>query len=577
MNRLAAALFSGLFLLVSLCLPIVTRAQIADLRLNRELQPSHDPGFRPDSAFLAFKEVYTKAQQAGQAIEQGMALQEMGELCFHMGHYVQALEYYLQACGLFREHQREDLLAYNVADLGILYYYNRDTAAAHQSFRQALQLFARQRNSRGMALTYGHIGFFFEKKGQYDSAYAYQLKALEQYHSLGDTQAGAKIYENLGSIYEDLGRYDSAMYYFNRALAGYTRSGEKVLHLEVLNNIGDIYRKTGNYREALQYTLLAIQGSLASKELYQLSAGYRDLAKTYNLMQRNDSAFYYLDLSRKYLLDIYSQESSMQMAFLQAQNDARKKNNRIEQLQQGQRINTIITTAVVVIVLLLVVLGLLIFNRQQLKIRTERSLAAQQQQMLETQNQLINAELKTRILEEHQLKARLLTEQLEKDKLDAQLRNRALEETLLKEQIEVKTKELSTHALHVIQKNQLLEQLRHNLEALVQDEKRDQKKQLKQLLSLISQNFNNDTHWEEFRNTFEQVHQSFFEQLRKVCSELSASELRLISLLKMNMNSADIATMLGISTDSLRVARYRLRKKLNLEQGGNLAAFLQNI
>jgi hypothetical protein len=32
---------------------------------------------------------------------------------------------------------------------------------------------------------------------------------------------------------------------------------------------------------------------------------------------------------------------------------------------------------------------------------------------------------------------------------------------------------------------------------------------------------------------------------------------------------------LGISIDSLRVARYRLRKKLNIDQGENLTTFIQ--
>jgi len=53
--------------------------------------------------------------------------------------------------------------------------------------------------------------------------------------------------------------------------------------------------------------------------------------------------------------------------------------------------------------------------------------------------------------------------------------------------------------------------------------------------------------------------------------------MRLIALLKMNLDSADIATLLGISTDSLRVSRYRLRKKLNMAQGDNLSAFVQKL
>jgi len=141
----------------------------------------------------------------------------------------------------------------------------------------------------------------------------------------GDINGMGKIYENLGSIHEDLEHYDSAMYYFNEALENYKRGGEQVLQIEVLNNIGDAYRKTGHYQEALHYTLLAVTRSAAINELYQLSAGYRDVAKTYNLLNRNDSAFYYLSLSRKYLLDIYSRENSMQMAFLQAQNEVQKR------------------------------------------------------------------------------------------------------------------------------------------------------------------------------------------------------------------------------------------------------------
>ena len=43
------------------------------------------------------------------------------------------------------------------------------------------------------------------------------------------------------------------------------------------------------------------------------------------------------------------------------------------------------------------------------------------------------------------------------------------------------------------------------------------------------------------------------------------------------MNAPDIATLLGVSTDSLRVARYRLRKKLKLEQGTSLTAFIQSV
>jgi len=65
--------------------------------------------------------------------------------------------------------------------------------------------------------------------------------------------------------------------------------------------------------------------------------------------------------------------------------------------------------------------------------------------------------------------------------------------------------------------------------------------------------------------------------LRKHCTDLSSTELRLCALIKLNISSKDIAVMMGITQDSLRVARYRLRKKLMLNHGDSLTVFIQNL
>ncbi|WP_379092293.1 helix-turn-helix transcriptional regulator [Pedobacter sp. UC225_65] len=156
-----------------------------------------------------------------------------------------------------------------------------------------------------------------------------------------------------------------------------------------------------------------------------------------------------------------------------------------------------------------------------------------------------------------------------------ELKNRALEDERLKQQLETKDRELSTHTLNLIRNNQLLEHLRGTLQAMVKEEKRDQKKQMQQIILQINESFNHEQHWKEFTTAFEQVHQSFFDSIKKYSSELTSADIRLIALLRINLPSTDIATLLGISTDSLRVSRYRLRKKLNIEQGENLTAFIQ--
>ena len=567
--------FLLLFLIFICCSPLSLLAQEdRELRIDRL---ENNPYPTPNTEFLKLKEAYKAAMNHKQWPQAAVLLQRMGKMCYHLGHFAQALEYYLQAERLLEQERQYGLLAANANDIGILYYYNKNTAAARTQYDKALTIYLRLKDQQGIGNTYGHIGHLYEKQQQYDSALHYQNSALKAYANVQDQKGMAKIYENLGSINEDLEQYDSAQAHFARALSLYAHANTPIDKIEVLNNIGDIYRKTGHYKEGLHYSVEALQLALQHHERYQASSAYRDIGKAYHLLHQDDSAFLYLELSRKHLLEIYSEESNKQMAFLQVQYDINKKNKEIEHLQNEKQINIIIVIAVAVVVILLVILGLVVISRQKIKIRSEQDLHEKNRQFFETQNRLSEAELKSRRLEEDKLKTELINKQLEKEKLDAELKGKALEEEQLILQIETKTKELSTHTLHIIQKNQVLEDLKVRLDIMSKDDKRDQKKQIREVIQQINQSFNNDKYWEEFRSTFEQIHQSFFQQLKQHSEELTSSEIRLISLLKMNMNSNDMATILGISQDSLRVARYRLRKKLNLDQGENLSTFLQSL
>ncbi len=240
---------------------------------------------------------------------------------------------------------------------------------------------------------------------------------------------------------------------------------------------------------------------------------------------------------------MYSKDGVEQTAFLQVLYDIDKKSSEITRLNNSRKINNIIAIAGVSVVILVIILGIVIFSRQRLKIKDQKALARQK----EAQHELVQLELK----------------------------NRALEDERLKQQLETKDRELSTHTLNLIRNNQLLEHLRGTLQAMVKEDKRDQKKQMQQIILQINESFNHEQHWKEFTTAFEQVHQSFFNSIKKYSSELTSADIRLIALLRINLPSTDIATLLGISTDSLRVSRYRLRKKLNIEQGENLTAFIQ--
>lgn len=504
---------------------------------------------RPDSVLLVLKENYNAAIKSDEEIKAAQYLNQMGRLLFSSGHYPQSLDYLLQADKIFRNLNQEKLLAENLGLLGELYYRSKQTILARKQYEEALGHYEKLKDESGKAEIYGRIGFLYEKRQLYDSAFYFQKKALQAYQRINQKEGAAKIYENIGSIYEDQERYDSAFFYFNKAYFLNKEQGNEQAQIEVLNNLGDVFRKTGRYREGLVYSMKALAMAQKKGEYYQLSGAYNDIAKGYNFINKNDSAFYYLSLSRKYLNDIYSEESNKQLALLQTLYEIDKKDKEIEGLTHARKTDLLITISTGVVIILIILIAGLIISRQRLKIRNEQKLSAQNRQVYETQNQLMEAELK----------------------------NKKLEEENLKQELEIKTKELSSYTLHVIRKNQQLEDLQAQLEALAREDKRDQKKQIRELSQQISEGLNDDQHWEEFRGIFEQVHQSFFDRLQLQSESLTSNDLRLVALIKMNLTSADISTLLGVSQDSLRVMRHRLRKKLNLPQGDNLSTYIQSI
>lgn len=532
-----------LYILLTVC-SLAIRAQDQD---RAELNYTEELSKRfPDSAFTLLKEVYSKSVEKKDPLTTGISLQHMGNICYYLGNYPQALDFHHKADRIFRDQQRKDLVAANLNDIGILYYYNRQLPMARKQYDEALSIYRQINNGEGLGNTYGKIGHLYEKQSKYDSAFYFQRMALYQYSRISQKSGMAKIYENMGSIYEDLEKFDSASYYFQHSYDLYKEANEEVAIIEVLNNLGDIYRKTGRYKEALIQTRKALAQAEKTNDLYEKGAAYRDLGKAYNLMNQNDSAYHYLELSRRVAIDIYSIDNNRQTAFLNVLFDINKKNDEITALEHERNINIIIGIATAIVIALLLILGWVIISRQRLKIRNASLLALQHQQVHEAQQELMHTALQ----------------------------NKQLQEDKLMQELELKSKALTSHTLHVIQKNQLLEDLRTRLETLVKDEKRDQKKQIQQLIQQINLNFNHDQYWNEFRDIFEQVHGDFFARLKIRREDLTYNDFRLAAFIKLNLTSQDMATLLAISLDSLRVSRYRLKKKLNLEEGESLTAFI---
>lgn len=80
-----------------------------------------------------------------------------------------------------------------------------------------------------------------------------------------------------------------------------------------------------------------------------------------------------------------------------------------------------------------------------------------------------------------------------------------------------------------------------------------------------------------FFANFEKLHPDFRQSLQKIIPDITANELNLCSLLRLNLSSKEISQLLNITPSSVNKARYRIRKKIGIDSKEDLIVFISNI
>ena len=141
-----------------------------------------------------------------------------------------------------------------------------------------------------------------------------------------------------------------------------------------------------------------------------------------------------------------------------------------------------------------------------------------------------------------------------------------------------KEKELANSTMLIIQKNEILQKLRNELnktKTKLTDEQL--KNDLNNTIKRIGKEIDNEKQWQVFNTHVEQVHEELFRKLKVQYPELTPRELSLCAYLRMNISSKEIATLMNISTRGVEISRYRIRKKLGLDRNANLTDFMMKL
>ncbi len=122
----------------------------------------------------------------------------------------------------------------------------------------------------------------------------------------------------------------------------------------------------------------------------------------------------------------------------------------------------------------------------------------------------------------------------------------------------------------LLQEKEQIKTALHELKNGPSDEERIKAKQ-----EIIKLKILIDDDWIRFRDKFELLYPNFLNTLTASEYHFTKSEKRFLMLKKLNLETKEIANMVGVSNDSVLKTQYRLRKKLAIDKTTDIINFLE--
>ncbi len=461
----------------------------------------------------------------------------IGQVYFRVGLYGQAFEHLLKADMMMRNEGYENIPAVSVYlyQLGLDYYRFEDFDKALPCFLEAIRhpvyLPRNEMNSLNA------IGLIYAKRKDYAHAIDYYQQTINR----------AKVYKDT-------------------ALIGIA-SG----------NMGSVYLAQGNNTQALQYY----------QQNYALNSKREDgrndaalcalyMAKAFARLHQADSAFSYLKKGHDLQTIIDTTEwLHFYKTYLEASIEANKqKGDLVQTLQLADSLLDFKDSVKER-------LNAKFLNRAVQKTEAERNLA--ELQLLESRRKVSQLRLllvigmlvitiAVLLLIFKNYRRRKAAQELVAEK-ERQLLH--LEKLRTEESLQHASEQLQTYLATIREKNEYIELLDTEMASL--KETGDKESQSSIMDSLLSNTILTDEDWRRFRGLFEQVYPGFTSRLASKFANLSPAETRLLILSRLELSSREMANMLGISVDAIRKSRYRLRKKINLDEDTELSAVIRDL
>ena len=460
---------------------------------------------------------------------------------YYKSNYTQSINYYQLTAKAAIESKTKWLESAAYTGIATCYQELKKYKLSLQYHKRSLRLAILSADSLNIAESFLSIGKAYLYMNEIEKSKVYTIKATEIYQNLHEDYFLKFAYLDLSNSYLELNQLDSALIFLDKSHSLTQKYPEQEAEIYYHNLYGNYLLLISNFIGAKEHYILSYY--LSDKygwEKYKKDASLK-LVNIFEELNQYDSAFKYLLINKAISDSMFSKESDKRIAEMEVKYQVERKQLSIKNMEeQGAKDKQLR-------ILLLILLFVIFISSSTIIISY----------MLR----------RKKTIQLHKTERRLLAIELEKNQVVQQK---------LTEDIEYKTKQLTAHALNMMQKNKLLQEVNTSIADIVEnpDNLDDSFKKLKRQ---INKSIKAEDDWEVFKMYFEQINTSFFDKLREINPELSTHDLRLCALLKLNLNIKETAAVLNLSPNSIKSARYKLRKRLGLKTEDDLSDFIQGL
>lgn len=454
----------------------------------------------------------------------------LGNIAMIRDDHATAMQYYLRTVDYANESGLQDWLPVIYLNIGSIYFETGQIKEAQEYFARTLEGVKDPAYNKLILEAYNNLGMTYLELGELTTAKEYFQLAIDQSQQLNANIRSGVARVNLAKVYRKEGNYGLAIETL--------RNAEEFLTLGNPEFAGprhpkwaDYYVELGinnllleNRKEASQYLMKGLELSLKAGQIMLSAKAMHYLSIYWDEVHNADSSLYYYKLYKTYTDSLNLKENIRKLAFQEAQ----FKHDEESLLEEQKREKESARNQLYVIVLVSAILLLI----------------------------LLSSSL-------------IMFLKLSRNKI----KHGDVEQIKLRTELAQRNKELTTHLMHQVQSNEFTLNISKKLRSLYASSNPENKKLINEVVRELEMEPSKGQ-WEEFEVRFHQVHTDFYKNLGKKYPDLTSNELRLCAFLKLNMNTKDIAAITFQSTNSIGVARFRLRQKFGLEKEENLTNFL---